>query len=148
MVEDSQKDSAETVARLEHDVANLKRALGLVGVKPCSSCGTFYLSSKPGNLFISQGDAVCYTCLADWWQDRCKHLSIPERDSAEHELMRWLIANHNARVYRALGDLPPEEEQSMRLIISCHECKGTGRMGGDRCRHCLGNGNVWVVTPK
>ena len=148
MIDEPPNAIGKALARLEHDIANLKGALGLLGVKPCSSCGKFYLGSSSGNLFICQDDAICYECLSGWWQRRCGQLGIPERASIEHSLMRWLITNHDAKVYRALGDLPPEERQAVRLIVACYECKGSGRMAGERCRHCLGNCNVWVVTLK
>ena len=148
MADESQNASGDVVARLEHDVANLKQALGLLGVKPCSVCGKFYLCSNPGNLFTAGDQSVCYACLSSWWLDRCHCLSIPERESIERNLRRWLVVHHGAKVYRELSELPPEEQQNVRVIVTCHECKGSGRMGGERCRHCLGNRNVWVITPK
>lgn len=141
-------DPGEVLARLQHDVANLKEALGLLGVRPCCFCGTFFLSTNPANLFATGSDSVCYACLPEWWRGRCHDLDVTDRASIEHNLMRWLIANHHAKVYRELTELPPEESQYFRLVVTCYECKGTGRMGVDRCRHCLGNRNVWVVTPK
>jgi hypothetical protein len=148
MADESRIGISEVLSRIERDIANLKEAVGLLGVKPCCVCGRFYLRSNPANLFTAGNDAVCYACLSGWWLDRCHSLDISDRESIEHNLMRWLIANHSARVYRELRDLPPEECQVVRLVVACHECKGSGRMGGDRCRHCGGNRNVWVVTLK
>ncbi len=136
------------MARLQHEVSNLKDALGLLGVKPCCCCGKFFLSSNPANLFAAGNDSVCYGCLPVWWQGRCHGLEVSDRESMEHGLMRWLVANHGSRVYRELRELPPEENQYFRLVVTCFECKGSGKMGADRCRHCLGNRNVWVVTLK
>jgi len=148
MADEPQNRSGEVLARLEHEVANLKQAIGLLGVKPCVVCGKFYLCSNPGNLFTAGDESVCYTCLSGWWLDRCHSLSISDRESIEHNLGRWLVAHHGAKVYRELSELPSEEHQDVRLIVTCYECKGSGKMGGDRCRHCLGNRNVCVVTPK
>jgi hypothetical protein len=148
MADESQNGFGEVFARLERDVSQLKEGLALLGARPCGVCGKFNLSSNPGALFAAGGDAVCYACLPDWWLGRCHSLSIPERGSIEHGLMRWLIANHAAKVFHELRELPPPETQYFRLVVACYECKGTGKMGSDRCRHCLGNRNVWVVTLK
>ncbi len=148
MMNEPLNGSGEVLARLQHDVANLKEALGLLGVKPCCCCGKFYLGTNSANLFATGDDSVCYGCLPGWWQGRCHGLDISDRELIEHSLMRWLIANHGAKVYRELTELPPEESQCLRLVVACYECKGTGKMGADRCRHCLGNRNVWVVTQK
>src|SRR5271170_6022725 len=115
---------AEVLARLQKDVANLKEALGLLGVKPCCCCGKFYLGANSANLFTAGGDSVCYGCLPGWWQGRCHDLDISGRASIEHNLMRWLVANHGAKVYRELTELPPEESQYIRLVVTCYECKG------------------------
>ena len=136
------------LARLQQDVANLKEALGLLGVRPCCCCGKFFLSAKAANLFTTGSDSVCYGCLPSWWPGHCHELSVADRESIERNLMRWLIANHGAKVYRELTELPPEEEQYLRLVVTCFECKGTGKMGAARCRPCLGNRNVWLVTFK
>jgi hypothetical protein len=148
MPNEPQNGFGEVLAGLERDMANLREALGLLGVKPCCCCGKFFLTTNPANLFASGSDSVCYGCLPNWWQGRCHGLDIADRESIEHSLMRWLIAHHGAKVYRELTELPPENIQYLRLVVTCYECKGTGTMGADRCRHCLGNRNVWVVTLK
>ena len=148
MPNEPQNGSGEVLAALQHDVANLREALGLLGVKPCCCCGRFFLGTNPGNLFAAGSDSVCYACFSGWWKGHCRDLDVSTRESMEHNLMRWLIANHGAKVYRELRELPPEEGQYLRLVVTCYECKGTGKMGVDRCRHCLGNRNVWVVTLK
>jgi hypothetical protein len=148
MTNEPQNGSGEVLARLQHDVANLKEALGLLGAKPCCCCGKFFLTANAANLFATGGDSVCYACLPNWWQGHCQSLSVADRGSIERNLMRWLIAHHGATVYRELAELPPEDGQYLRLVVTCYECKGTGKMGADRCRHCLGNRNVWVITLK
>lgn len=148
MTTEPQNGLGEVLARLRDEVNNLREALGLLGVKPCSCCGKYFLTANPANLFTAGSDSVCYGCLPGWWLGRCHDLDIPDRDSIEHNLMRWLIAHHGAKVYRGLTELPAEESQYLRLVVTCYECKGTGKMGADRCRHCLGNRNVWVVTLK
>ena len=148
MTNEPPNDPGDVLARLQHDVANLKEALGLLGAKPCCCCGRFFLTTNPANLFAGGTESVCYACLPGWWREHCHNLDVTDRASIERNLMRWLIANHHAKVYRELTELPPEESQYMRLVVTCYECKGTGRMGPDRCRHCLGNRNVWVVTLK
>ena len=145
---ESGKRSGEAVARLERDIANMKQGLSLLGVKPCSVCGKFCLSSDPGNLFNAGHDSVCYSCLAAWWPDCCGHLDVQERETIEYRLKDWLVKFHQAKVCREFKELPAKELQDIHIVVGCRECKGTGVMGGDRCRHCLGNGTVWVVTLK
>jgi hypothetical protein len=148
MTAESENSSGEALERLERDMANVKNALGLLGARPCSVCGKFYLSSNPGNLFTGCGDPVCYGCFSGWWPDRCQHLSTRDRESIEYKIMRWLLDHHRANVYREFSKLPPRELQDVHVVVACHECKGSGKLEGERCHHCLGNGTIWVVTPK
>jgi hypothetical protein len=140
--------SEAALARLERELKQIKAALGLLGAKPCSVCGRYYLSANAGNLFHAGDELVCYACLSHWWGERCPELSVHDRGVIEHKLMRWLVEYHNAQVYRVLKDLPPSELQEIHLIVACPECDGTGQLAGERCRHCLGNRNVWVITLK
>jgi hypothetical protein len=148
MAAESKNRSGEVLERLEHDMANLKDALGTLGLRPCSLCGKFYPSSDPGNLFTACGDSVCYACFSSWWTDHSQTLAVAERQPIEYKLREWLIRHHNARVFREFKDLPPNELQGVHIIVACRECKGSGRLAGERCRHCLANGTVWVVTGK
>ena len=134
--------------QLEQELAKMKRALALLGARPCSVCGTYYLTSNPGNLVHAGAERVCYICLSGWWLERSHELGIPEREAIEHKLMHWLTEYRDGKVYRELRDLPPSELQNVHLVVSCPECAGTGKLGGERCRHCLGNRNVWVITFK
>jgi len=148
MVNEPENNSAEVLARLEREVANLKSAFALLGARQCSSCEKFYLTSNPGNLFSACGDSVCYACLSAWWSGRCHHLDIPSRSAIEHKLMRWLVDYHGGVVFRELAQLPPQELQDVHIVVACFECSGTGKQDGERCRYCRGSGSVWVVTMK
>jgi len=144
-----ENSSREALARIERDVANLKDALGLLGAKPCSICGKFYLRSNPGDLLKAGGYYVCYGCFSSWWSDLCPKLPIRDREAIEHSLTRWLIDHHHAAVFREFSELPSRELQDVHIVVRCHECKGSGKQyGSERCRSCLGNGTVWVVTLK
>ena len=70
------------LAHLEHELAEVKHALALLGAKPCSVCGRYSLSANPRNLFHAGAELVCYPCLSNWWLDRCPQLGIPERRRA------------------------------------------------------------------
>lgn len=137
-----------TAASLQHELANIKDALGLLGARACCTCEKFYLTANPGNLFNSGTERVCYPCISTWWRARCPTLTIPERQAIEPKLMRWLIEHHGGQVFRELNELPPADVQDVHLVVGCAECHGTGILGGERCRHCLGNRNVWVITFK
>jgi hypothetical protein len=144
----SDNNFGEALARLERDMANMKNAIALLGARPCCVCAKFYLSSSAGNLFAACGETVCYGCLSGWWPGRCQSLSIPDRESSESKLMRWLTEYHQAKVFHALAELPPRELEDVHIVIGCYECKGTGILGRERCRHCHGNGTAWLVTMK
>jgi len=149
MAAGSENDPREGLACLKRDMANVKDALGLLGAKPCSICGKFYLRSNPGDLFKAGRDSVCYACFSSWWSNVCPKFSIPDREAIEYKLMRWLIDHHQATVFREFSELPPKEVQDVHIVVGCHECKGSGKQyGTERCRSCLGNGTVWVVTLK
>lgn len=148
MAAESQNGSGEALAHLERDMANVKDALNLLGAKPCSVCGKFYLRSNQGDLFKACGDSVCYACFSNWWLDRCQNLSAHDREPIEYKLTRWLIDHHRAMVFREFTELPPKELQDVHMVVGCRECKGSGKVGGERCRNCHGNRTVWVVTLK
>jgi hypothetical protein len=140
--------SGEALAQLQRDMANLKQGLGLLGVKPCAVCGKYHSSADPGNLFTAGCDSVCYSCLSGWGPGCCSHLDLQERESIEYRLKDWLVKYHHAKVCRESRELPPKELQDIHIVVACRECKRTGVAGGERCRHCLGNRTVWVVTMK
>jgi integrase len=98
----------------------------LLGVKPCSVCGKFCLSSDPGNLFNASRDSVCYSCLATWWPDCCGHLEAHERETIEYRLKDWLVKFHQAKVCREFKELPAKELQDIQIVVECREFKGTG----------------------
>ena len=58
MTHEPQNGFGEILARLQNDMASLKEALGLLGVKPCCRCGRFFLGADPANLFTSGNDSV------------------------------------------------------------------------------------------
>jgi hypothetical protein len=141
-----------TPADLQQELAHIKEALAQLGARPCCNCGKFYLTADAANLFQAVHNAgtdrVCYNCIAPWWRARCPTLTIPERQSIEPKLMRWLIEHHQAKVFRDLNNLPPEDTQDIHLTLGCAECAGSGILAGGRCHHCNGNRNVWVITFK
>lgn len=133
---------------LQQQLAHIQDALALLGARPCVHCGRFYLTADPANLFPAGPDRVCIRCIQPWWQARCPTLDAHERQSIEPKLMRWLLEHHQAILFRDLNDLPPEDTQDLHLVLGCAECAGTGILANDRCRHCAGNRNVWVITLK
>jgi hypothetical protein len=145
---DEREISGATLERLEREVAQMKEGLGLLGARPCSVCGRYSLSANPGNLFHGEAELVCYACLSNWWSERCPQLRIAERSAIESKLMRWLVQYHDAQIFRELKDLPSSGQQEVHLVAACPECHGTGKLASERCRHCLGNRNVWVITMK
>jgi len=130
---------------LERSLERLKGGLGLLGVKPCSSCGVFYRSSDPAALFHC-GELVCFNCIPQWWLQRSTELDTNDRQKAERELRQWLVSYHHADVIQRSKDLPKPEQLLMKLVTGCGQCGGSGKTGtGRRCSHCDGRGTVWVI---
>jgi hypothetical protein len=48
-----------SIGDLAREIANIKQALGLLGVKLCSACGHFFLGSDPASFFSACGESVC-----------------------------------------------------------------------------------------
>ena len=141
-----QKSADEKLASLERDLERLKTGLGLLGVEPCSSCGTYYKRSDPGALFHF-GESVCYDCVPEWWLHGRPELSAEERQKVERELRRWLVNHHHAEVIGRAGDLPKPERLLLKLVTGCEQCNATGKTyTGGRCSYCDGRGTVWVVV--
>jgi hypothetical protein len=144
--DDLEKGLDERLASLERSLAHLKTGLGLLGVKPCSWCGTFYRRSDPAALFDC-GELVCYDCIPRWWLQRSQELSAKDRLTAESALRRWLVTHHHAEAIGQLGDLPEPEQLLLKLVTGCEQCDASGKTyTGGRCPHCDGRGTVWVVV--
>ena len=143
--DDSEKGRDERLTCLERRLEHLNAGLGLLGVKPCSSCGIYYRRSEEGTLF-NCGELVCYDCVPQWWSHRGLELSTDDRQKAERQLRHWLVSHHHAEVIEQSGDLPEAERLLMKLITGCEQCNASGEIhGGKRCTQCEGRGTVWVV---
>ena len=143
-------DPEETLARISQELQHLREGLRLLGLRPCSHCGRYFLSSDAGAL-LDAGQLVCYICLHDWWQQRSPALSVQQRQTAEHKILRWLVAYHGAKVVNRPDKMPPAEEIEFKLVVACDECDGTGKNdAGGKCHNCGAQGSVWVVrlTPQ
>ncbi|MGA7474092.1 MAG: hypothetical protein WBW60_15285, partial [Candidatus Sulfotelmatobacter sp.] len=75
MPEKSEASVEEILARQALDLDRLKDAFGLLGVSPCSWCKKFLRRSDPGALFDAGGELICYSCIPEWWPQRCAQLS-------------------------------------------------------------------------
>jgi hypothetical protein len=144
--DDTEKALDDRLASLERGLEHLKTALGLLGVKPCCWCDTFYRRSDPGALFDC-GELVCFDCIPTWWLQRSPELSAGDRQKTERELRRWLVSHHHAEVIRRPADLPKPEQLVVKLVTGCEQCEASGKTySGGRCSHCDGRGTVWVVV--
>jgi hypothetical protein len=146
MSESSEPRFGEALPGIEREIAELRNALGLLGLKQCSWCRKYLRFGEPGALFDA-GELVCYTCALDWWKNKCPQLPVAERSAIEHKLVHWLIYQHHSKVIRPAGKgvetAPPN---APRLVASCIECAGKGKdTGGGHCSHCNGLGIIWVV---
>jgi hypothetical protein len=144
--DEPEKRLEERLANLERGLEHLKAGLGLLGVKPCTWCGTFRRRSDPGALF-ERGEYVCVNCIPQWWLHRCPELGATDRQAVERELRQWLISHHHAEVILLPGKLPKPEQLLMKLVTGCEQCNGSGKTpSGGLCHHCDGRGTVWVVV--
>jgi len=147
MANEAEQPIADALARIEHDLELLRDGLSLLEVKPCSRCRRFF-RALPGALFDEGGHLICFACVPDWWTLRSPQLSLHDRESIEHRLVRWLLTHHHAHVIHQAEELPPEQPLEFRLVTDCEECEGTGKLAGNRCHYCNGRGTLWVVIPK
>jgi hypothetical protein len=137
----------ETLSRHELELARLKEAFALLGVNACSWCKKFY-RTDPGALFEA-GGLTCYSCIREWWPQRCAQLSTKERQDLETKLVYWLRDFHHAELFKDTAKLPDPAVQELNIVANCLECRGTGKMMGEvRCRYCDGRGTVWVVVSR
>ncbi|MGA3089378.1 MAG: hypothetical protein ABSD75_12250 [Terriglobales bacterium] len=138
----------QLLARYELDLARVKDAFALLGVNPCSWCRKFFRRSDPGALFDA-GEMVCYGCLHEWWTHCCAQLSIKDRQSLEGKLVFWLREHHHAEFFKDPAKLPDPSLQELKIVATCLECRGTGKLGGQAdCRYCAGRGTVWVIVSR
>jgi hypothetical protein len=140
------KSLDERLASLERGMESLKSGLGLLGIRPCSWCGTFYRRSDAGAL-CDCGELVCYDCIPRWWPQRSPELSADARQTVERQLRHWLVSHHNAEVIGKPEDLPKPDRLMLKLVTGCEQCGNTGKTEtGGRCHYCDGRGTVWVVV--
>jgi hypothetical protein len=145
MADESANLLPEKLARMERELEYLSGGLGLLGIKACTWCRKFFRLSDPGALFECD-QLVCYACLPDWWLHRSPELSVKDRQTIEHKLMRWLVSQHDAVVIPQTKSLPEPEPHELRIVAACQECDATGSQGGSRCHFCSGGGTLWVVV--
>jgi hypothetical protein len=138
----------DNLSRIEQDLNDLVRALGLLGVKRCSQCRQFVRSSETGELFDC-GQLVCYQCIPSWWSNVSQQLEIAERERVEGKLASWLRKHHRAEVVKETsGEGLDMGNVDFQMVAKCLECAGSGKlMQGERCRFCNGAGTVRIMVP-
>jgi hypothetical protein len=145
MSDNQGKSLDERLTTLERGLENVKSGLGLLGIRPCSLCGTFYPRSDAGAL-CDCGELIRYECIPRWWPQRCPELSANARQAVERELRQW-VSHHEAEVIGKLEDLPKPDRLMMKLVTGCEQCGASGKTETEgRCHHCDGRGTVWVVV--
>lgn len=138
-------EDAQDLACLARELDGIRDALKLLGLKQCCWCRKYYLCPDGRNL-LNAGQLVCYRCESSWWEQRSPKLSIEERKTAEHQLLRWLVTYHGAKIIRRLSQMPPAEEIALKMVVGCEQCNGTGQSGTTRCNNCDGRGSEWIVV--
>ena len=84
MATEKENDLEAKLVRLTHEVERQKDALKLLGLKPCSSCGKYYLGQDGKGLLDSGlGQLVCHRCVQDWWRQRSPTLNTKQRQAVE-----------------------------------------------------------------
>jgi hypothetical protein len=146
MATEKENDFEAKLIRLTHEVERQKDTLKLLGLKPCSSCGKYYLGQDGRGLLDSGvGQLVCHRCVQDWWRQRSPTLNTKQRLAVEAKLRRWLVSHYNAKVIQQNEKLPPDSETELKIVVACEQCNGTGKGSGGDCHSCDGRGSVWVV---
>jgi len=147
-MENGLSEILERLSRAERELEQMRSGLGLLGVKRCSRCQAFFHSSDSAAMFGDGAESVCYGCIPAWWPARSETIESTDRLPIEHRLVRWLVAHHNARPIQQSHKLPEESLQEFRLLISCEQCEGTGKLLGGHCHYCGSQGAMWLVVPK
>ena len=149
MPDESDPSVEGILSRHELQLNRLKDAFGLLGVSPCSRCEKFVRRSDPGALLETAGEAICYSCIREWWPQRSAQLGTKEREDLEGKLVFWLREHHHAELFKDPAKLPESSLQELHIVANCLECHGTGKLlGQERCRYCEGRGTVWVIVPR
>jgi len=147
-MDDGLAEILERLARAERELERMRSGLSMLGIKRCSSCQAFFHLTDSAALFADSGESVCYGCIPAWWPARSETLDSTDRLPIEHRLVRWLVAHHNGRLIQQSHKLPEENLQEFRLLISCEQCEGTGKLLGGHCHYCGSQGAMWLVVPK
>jgi hypothetical protein len=137
----------EVLAHHQLELNRMRDAFALLGVSACSQCKKFLRRTDPGALFDA-GELVCYACIHEWWPQRSAQLGVKEREALEGKLVFWLREFHHAEPFKDPAKLPDPSQQELHIVANCLECRGTGKLGDDRCRYCDGRGTVWVIVSR
>lgn len=139
----------QAVEHMEHDLNDIVAAFALLGIKRCSECRQFFLSSEAGALFDC-GQLICYACIPGWWHSLSAQLSVADREKVEGKLSSWLRKYHGAEVVKQQKGKEYDQiaPGQFHIVVQCTECGGSGKLlEGERCRFCNGFGTVRLVMP-
>ena len=145
MSDDSDQNMAQSLARIERELGNLKAGLGLLGLSACSKCGRFFRQADKEALFDG-GELVCAGCVYEWWLSRSPQIGVKEREIIERKLVNWLVNYHNATIQHKPNAMEGPGP-GFRMVIACSQCNGTGQSSGKRCHSCNGCGTAWLSIP-
>jgi hypothetical protein len=143
---DTMEETRE-LAYLSRELDHIRDGLRLLGLKQCNCCRKYFLCPDGKNL-LNAGQLVCYQCVTGWWEQRSPKLTIEERKTAEHQILRWLLTYHGARIIRRLSQMPAAENIVLKMVVGCEQCNGTGQSGASRCQNCDGRGSEWIVVAR
>jgi hypothetical protein len=149
-VPDKQPNPTEPSLDFEYilkELDSLRAGVSLLGLLQCSCCHKYFHCSDGKNL-LNIGQLVCYRCLERWWQQRSPALSIEQRTNVERQILRWLVAYHEATVVRDTKQMPGADEIELKIVVGCEQCAGQGKRGERVCQNCNGRGANWVLVLK
>lgn len=149
-METSEPDSrvdAVTIDYLLQELNSLRAGVSLLGLRQCNCCRHYYRCPDAKNL-LNLGQLVCYKCLEEWWRNASPGLGIEERMNAERQILRWLVAYHDAKIIRDAKNMPDRDSIELKIVVGCVQCAGRGTDSGHSCQNCHGRGSEWVVVLK
>lgn len=146
MFDHPNENIATELAEIKRALNNLKNGFRLLGIVPCSKCGTFFRRAGTDALFDC-GELICAECVYEWWLSQSPQISVKEREIIERKLVNWLITHHQATVIQHKQRLPECSPQERRMVITCSQCNGTGQLSGRYCHACDGRGTLWLLIP-
>ena len=93
-------ENGQELACVSRELDNIRDGLKMLGLKQCSCCRKYFMCPD-GKHLLNAGQLVCVRCVSSWWEQCSPKISIEERNTIEHQILRWLTSYYEAKVILA-----------------------------------------------